>query len=423
MKNFNALLLQQYSNKITKDIALKSRWSQLSNRVEGRAMPVADEMQVPKDVIHYVSSKQKRGDYSVTIPLIEALREDGTGGSIPAKGTEESPNSKSCKSYYNDVRKAIRLEDNSAEYDAISYLNLGGQASQLLSDWFMADDDYSHQRALCLGADRYLTEAEYWAKNKAVTTPPVSVTHHPNIAYRGLTTEITRSSTLATDQGNINTALANMSASTVFDLAAVHSLARFASRFVAPLGWNYGGHVVNWIVLISEYQADQLRSDSTWQTLMQNADDRGDKNRAISGALKPYRGLLLVEDQFSPIWHLSTSKIGATGYEFVTPTGANTVSGIAGIGALNRVVKGAATVATGTCEVARVLGRGAIAVPEIQGMKLVNDSDDYGFFTGICAHKKQGHCRLDFYDGAQNFATRKNIGSGLFFTATPAIQY
>lgn len=423
MKAFNNLLLQQFSNKITKDIALKSRWSKLSNRVEGRAFPVADEMQIPKDVIHYVSSKQKRGDYSVTIPLIEALREDGVGGSIPAKGTEERPNSKSCKSFYNDVRKAVSVENDSAEYDAVSYLNLGGQVTSLLTDWFMADDDYSHQRALCLGADRYLTEADYWSANVSVTSPPLSVSHHPNIVYRGMTTAITRSATFATDQGNINTALANMSPATVFDLAAVHSLARYASRFVSPLGWMYGGQVVNWIVLISEYQADQLRSDTAWQSLMQNADERGDKNRAISGALKPYRGLLLVEDQFSPIWHLSTSETGSTGYEFVTPTGANTVSGIAGIGALNRVVKGAATVATGTCEIARIMGRGAIAVPEVMGMSVVNEKDDYGMFMGVCGHKKQGHSRLDFLDSAGSFSTRKNIGSAIFATATPAIQY
>ena len=423
MKGFTSLMLQQFSKSVTKDIALKSRWGKLSNRVDGLEIPVKDgDFAVPKQCIHSVSKEHKRGDWSVTVPLIEALKEDGVGGSNVARGNEERPNAMSSKTFYNNVRKPITLSTQGVEYNTISYLDIGSQGSSLISDWFVADEDYSHQRALCEGADRYVTETEYWEKNVEQKTAPLSRILHPNIAYRGMTTAPTRSTTFATDLSNIVTALASMSAASVMNLDAVDRMARYAASFVAPLqGFKVGGQEVCWIAYISEYQADQLRSDSNWIDLMKTADVRGNDNSAILGSIGVRRRLLLVEDSFSPCFHLSTTETGSTGFEYVTPTLANTVNATLGLGALNRVVKGAAASATGTCEVARIMGRGAIGVPEAQGMQIVEEKVDYDFATGMCGHKMYGHVRMDFQDSAGT--RKKNIGSALYFTATPTITY
>ena len=92
-----------------------------------------------------------------------------------------------------------------------------------------------------------------------------------------------------------------------------------------------------------------------------------------------------------------------------------------GLGGLNRVVKGAATVKTGTCEVARILGRGAIGMPTPMDLSFTEETRDMGFRSALCGHKMIGRVRLDFVNAAKTLT--KNISSGLFFTSTPSIVY
>lgn len=424
MKGISPLMLQKWSKDSTKDIALRSVWSQLSNRTDGvSAVSQAADFKVPDAVVHAVSKVHTKGDWSVTVPLLQSLVGDGVGGSKIATGTEERPVALSSKTFYNNVRKTVTMGTEGVEFQSVQYLNMAKQRFDLVKDWFAMDDDYACQKAICEGADRYLTDNQFWEDNEEITSAPMSVALHPNIVFRGMTssTAPVRNATFATDVANLATALANMTASTVFDLATVDKIAMYAQGFISPLRWKAGTEAVNWIVLVSRIQADQLRNDSAWNAIMQNAEVRGPENRALSGILGVRHGLLLIEDAFSPIFHLSANDGVPVGFEYVTPTQASTSTAMYGLGGLNRVVKGAATVKTGTCEVARILGRGAIGMPTPMDLSFTEETRDMGFRSALCGHKMIGRVRLDFVNAAKTLT--KNISSGLFFTATPSIVY
>ena len=419
MKGTTDLMRHRWATQKDKDIILGSVWEQLGNRSNPAAeLPKMGEKTVPKDVFHAVAATQTSDEFSLTIPLEESLKGDGVGGMQLLRGTEEDTVARNCKTYYNNVRKAVNMANEGVEFGSTAYIQKAKDKYDLLGEWMAANRDYSAEKAIYERDARYLIDDQFWAGNANQTTAPVARAIHPNIAYLGMNAAPTRSATVGTDLSNIAAALKAMSSASVFNKAALVSAITFGRRFATPLNWKSGAQKINHIVMISEIQAIQLQNDSAWQDLWKGAGERGIDNRAISGVVGgPFMECLVIVNPRQPIFRLNS---GSIGFEYVTPMLGSSFNSLLGLQNLNREAKGAATVQTGTCEVCYVLGAGALGVPNPKKLKYIEEKTDFGHFTALAASEVIGHNRLDFKaaDG-----TYKNISSGLFFTATPAFTY
>lgn len=420
-KDISPVLRKKWATEATSDIVLNSVWEQLGNRsIPGTEIPKDGSKTIPKDVIHAVSASQTKEDYSVIIPLRVALSKDGVGGQMSASGTEEDLIYKTSKSFFNNVRKTINMKNNGVEFNSVSYLQKAKESYDALKEWMAVNRDYSKQMALTEGGDRYLIDNQYWQDNTDLTTAPVTRALHPNIAYRGMSAGFTRSATYATDVANLAAAMASMTVSSMFNKDALVKAINFARAFVTPLvGWKSGNNGISHVIMISEIQAQQLQNDSNWNDLWSSAGERGVTNRAISGVIGgPFMGCLVVVDPRAPIFRLDA---GSIGFEYVTPMLGATFNSLTGLQNLTRIAKGAASVQTGTCEVCRILGAGAIGMPHPMDLTYTTEDRDYKFRTGLAAEEMIGHVRLDYTDSTG--AGKRCPGSALYFTATPAFTY
>ena len=408
------LRLHTWSRDITKDFIAKTIWGQCSNiNVETARLPKDKDNSVPKTIIHYLSTEFKENSFDTTIPLVKSLVKPGVGGAQVAKGTGEIPQTRYTKVYWNRVRKVINANRQGVDIKSQEYLKIAKKQYMLLGDWFKQDEDYAFQRALCEGYDIYLTEPQFWQDYELQNTPPVSKFTHPNICFPGMT----RSTMPILDMDNstyttnVTNSLGNLVIGDVFDMTALEELMDYARGHIIPLSEGD----TQYVVLLSRVQASQLRTDSKFLKTNMAGDKRGEENRAISGVIGTWQGFKFIEDIRSPIFALNGTK---QGFNYVTYENGTTVDRFSGIASLPRAAKG--TGATGTCEVARILGLGAVGVPMLDGSNLSfeEEATDFKEFGEICGRKNTGHCRLDFK--STGGTELENKSSALFFTSTPS---
>jgi hypothetical protein len=160
--------------------------------------------------------------------------------------------------------------------------------------------------------------------------------------------------------------------------------------------------------MLSERQAQQLTTETgagTWRELMTDAGKRGIDNRAISGIIGNYKRTLWLSDERAPIWN--TAAAAPDDYiEFYKIQDER-----------NPVAKTAP--GTGTCELARMTGRGAVGAATIKDLDFVDKDFDYGFSHGLAAQQATGCERMDLINTALSVKPL-NQSSFVYATATPA---
>jgi len=412
-----------WSAKKEKDIRLKSFFEGFSNRTGPLpSIPNAKDHKIPQDVLHYVKTEFQQGTYFVRIPLVEELKEDGKGGMQVALGSGERREALYTDCYWNTSRKVANVDARGVENNSTKYLQINKEAASAIHDWFSGDRDYSIQTALIEAGDRYLTDSQYWAENQELKTAPVKKIIHPNIAFTSMTPgALTRSLNYDTyNYANDMTALVNalsmLTPDHVFNLDALDAAIDYAASRIAPLSWEAeGGQKIEYVILISPRQARQLKRDQEWKDVMASAEVRGPKNRAISGIIGTRTGALVVEDSRSPVLSLDNKA-----FRYMTVKEANTMDNFYGLGALQRTVKGPSGSATGTMEIARILGRGAIGIPKVSDVQYEQEDTDFKMREELCGELNIGHNRMDF-KGLEG--RMKNISSALYFTSTPTITF
>ena len=414
------LMLQTWSREITKSFIASSVWGQFSNINDNtKKVPKDTESKVPKTAIHFVSSEFKENAFKCTIPLLKSLVKPGVGGRQTAKGTGEKPETRYSDIFWNRVRKVINSDREGVDIKSVEYLKLAKKHYDLLGDWFKQDEDYSFQRAICEGADIYLTDNQFWEEYEVTNTAPVKALIHPNAVFPGMTRSSMPELSLAnaTYKSNLVNSLSGLSSSDAFGYEALCHLMEYARSHIKPI---QSGDT-QYIVLLSHVQAAQLRKDPEFIAINMGADNRGESNRVLSGVIGTWQGFKFIEDLRSPIFHLDGAwDEKAPGFEYVTYKTGTKIDRFSGIASLERKAKGAVASATGTCEVARILGNGAIGVPLVNGHNLTfkDEPTDFGDFGEICGRKNTGHCRLDFKSG--NGKILENESSALYFTSTPS---
>lgn len=405
---------QKGINKLVKE----SNFFNLSTYTDTTTTPAnpKDFKKVPTACMMTVGDSLETGKTSVTIPWFDELKSSYRGGIQKEEGSEEERSLKPFTAYYNVWRKSTPVSDESVDGDAQEYWDLAAKASDALFTYFGKYFDYAAHRALCEGANDLLTEAAYWT-GPTFTSAPVSKAIHPRVLVTGNTDFVTWNNTTATYCASINTAAGALSATSGMTIAKVFEISQIASRRVRPLKWNYKGQEVNWILLVSPIQGYQIGQDSTAITGLidrsRQADERGMDNRALTGVIGCWGGVLVVVDNYAPVYDHSLA--AGSRFDYFQPDYSVNADP-------TRVAHGAGA-ATGTCEIAQLLGDKALVNAFPMLPKIVKKtSTDYDFTKDMAIMAKIGVQRPDFR-ASTDTTIPTNETSFLYITATPSTMY
>lgn len=400
----------------------RSVWSQLSNRMhQSDPIPNVYGMdEVPDAVILDVSDKFTQGNWKTTLPWVGKIAAKMLYGRARAKGNERNLEMKFRDIYYNNQRQTVNTGERTVDGREADFYKYGKEAVAALTDNRVEQMDFDLQRTIIEGSPEHLTLSTAWT-GPSHASAAMSRKFHPNFYANGASSAVTYSTTLNTHEGNIQTAADALTTSqNAFDLDAVESIAELAHETIIPLGWRTKGELINYVCLISPYQARDLRRDSEWKELFAAADVRGDLNRAISGVFGVYRNVLWIVDERSPIWNTGGSANAYVCYKTPACTKAIPFQNAAEA-TISRSGKTAAS--SGTVEMARLLGKRAIGRTMPLKNRLVRDSDDYDFFHGAACDWAWGAARLDYDIHTPTSTSYVNDSSFVYMTATPDVVF
>lgn len=470
-------------NEFHKQQITDSLWDQLSNRVRpGQSLPNGGPgTKIPKTVLMQVSYAASEGRISTIVPSLDKVGGDAVSGLQPLLGTGKTPRLRNFEVFYNLHRYAMKLKDGSVEGDMTEFYNIMAQKGNLFSDFGVEYKDLQYNVSLMEGADRKLTETEFWA-GQVLPNAPVVKTLHPNIYLRtksgkaldaflalgtnvsanipahvntaigalpgAPSTAVTPAAFLAAQgwqsrafqlayAGYLETLAVGASgldiASAKFDRLLLNAISTEAYRTLAPLGWSYAGKKVDYIVKISPMQAMQLEQDSSaqgWYDAVKAADQQmGEDSRILTGIFGVYRGLALLVDQRNPIvdftGNVAATALDGTNNGFIkywTPDSKT----------LARTTKTAAAT-QGSLECAQVLGRQTLAQVNVSDWSFTQEELDHGMSIEYGMNAKFGNRRVEF-----NYADETTLNSDgfvvstkipenwqsmLVLTATPAVTF
>ena len=425
------LRVRGWQRNMHKQLILESVWEQFSNRTAPTTqLPNGQAMKTPADVVHRVSDQFRPGVQFTTIPSTDKLKQKGKGGSQSALGTGEKVKLRYSRVYYNVQRKVVTFADGSVDGDLVSAYNIADQRVNLLTDYFKELSDYNYTRAIIEGADEYLTEDEYWTGDN-ITSAPIGKIMHPKVTFAGATSFVAHAGVYATDIAKVKTDVnalyltAAVNAGTYkFTKTQLDKLIRMAARRVMPLSWNMngGGGKVKFIIMISANQSQELSADTSsggWFDTMKNAGERGIKNRAISGIFGYYKESLIIVNERQPLFDTKTATAANDIMQYVKPWNDSGSTDDIYSGD-NRVPK-VKTTDDGTCEIAIVLGKGAIGAAEVKKLKFHTEETDFKFNKEYESRRSEGCQRLDFGTAALSAFDDANLttwGSLIFLTPT-----
>jgi hypothetical protein len=363
-------------------------------------------------VVQWVTDSFAKGIQKTTIPFLQKLQDLGQGGWQKVEGNEETPQMRFKTISYNLQRKGLAVVDESVEGDMTEYYSIASHKIQLLTDYFSELTDYNFQRALLRGADEYLTDAQYW-NGQTLTTAPVTESYHPNFLVNGGSAPVTYNATDATYGASIQAAVDALTGANNFDLAAADSIVFQADYSqgikLQKLAWKSGANSVQYVNMLSERQAQELTTQTgsgTWRELMTDAGKRGIDNRAISGVIGVYKRTLWLSDERAPIWDTTTATSNTDRIQFYKIQD-------------GRAPIAKASTGTGTVEMSRMMGKGAIGAAIIKDLDFVEKDFDYGFSQGLAAQQATGCERMDLVNTALT-AKPLNQSSFVYATATPS---
>ena len=223
----------------------------------------------------YEDLSKKNGD-RVRIPLRLPLTGAGRIGDEKLEGFEETTQHRYCDITLNQLRHATILEGRFAE--KITELPLRQESSEQLSDWI---SDYMDLAwfAMLTGTDHpFIKQA---TDKFPFTIEPPSANRTMFAGGKTLESQITANDKFTTD---------------------IISAAKLKARedpYTAIRPVKVDGHDT-YVMLISPYQARDLKADPKWIEAQQHANIRGEKNPIFSGSIGIYDGIVIHEHERVP---------------------------------------------------------------------------------------------------------------------------
>lgn len=407
--------VESWKRKTIKQHLLSSIWDQLSNRSSyTQTVPHSKEKTMPDTVVNKVSDSFNEGTYQTTCLWVGRPQFKPVAGPNKAEGKERKLTTKHKTIHYNVQRFPIAMNDRSVGGDTTKFYKLAEKTADIVKDLFVESTDYDHERALCLGADEWLTDSSYWedSENGSEITTPVTMTFHPNMYCEATSAKVTWSPTFLTSETNLSAALDDMASTHVFGLGALDRIHLLLTRTIAPLGGFSGNSEVKWILKLSDAQWFQLTASvaaGSFRDLLKYTEKGFD--RMLDGHVGVYKNMLIIVSQRNPIFDVATGDTGGTvqsGFQFVTSAGDERV----------RTQTTGAGTADGTAEIATGLGVGSIALAEIEEIDYVRKGFDYDFSEGMCGTRARGTERMDLDTTQAPTSGRINESSLQYYTAT-----
>jgi len=407
--------VQSWIRKTIKQKINASTWDQLSNRYEfSQTVPKSGMSTVPKEVVHKITDELKMGQFSVTMLAIRKTGAAVIGGSNSAEGKESKPTTKIFSAYFTNQRVPKSLPDMSVSGDMSEFYGIAQATIDMIGNDFVEQTDYDCQRAMIDGCDEFLDSATAWQSSEygSAINAPQTKTLHPNTYWYAAATGLTKNTwdaTYATANTNLATAVdAGIAVTDTFNTKVADQIHLLATRNIIPMGGLGGKSEVNYVLKISDAQWYDWTTDTTasvgWRDLMKYTETG--MERLFNGFVGVYKSMMVIVDQRSPVYDVSSSTVGA--WQYQTPLADNRVRAVT---ASN----------DGTRECFMLMGRGALAMADVMEMDLVRKSRDYEFVKSICGHRKRGTQRLDLDATVAPTSARVNESSLIGLTATSAI--
>lgn len=407
----SAARVQSWKRKTIRQHLLSCFWDQLSNRTSHtQTVPGSKQKIPPTTVVHKVSDEFDEGTMQTTCLWVGKPNFKPIAGPNKAEGKERKLSSKFKTIHYNVQRFPITLNDRSVGGDTTKYYNMAERGADTIKDLFVESTDYDMERSLCEGCDEWLSESSYWEGSEygsEITTPCTKVVH-PNIYVDGTASKVTWSETYATAMASLSTAAGGLASTNIFTIGVMDKIHLYATRTIAPLDGLNGNSEVKWVLKISDGQWYQLTSDTTsgtsWKDLLKYTEKGFPM--MMSGHVGVYKNMLILVSQRSAIFKCDAS----SGEEFQYYTSA-------GDGRTRTQTTNAST-EDGTCEIAALMGLGAIGMAEIEEVDYEKKGFDYDFSQGMCGTRSRGCERMDLDTTQTPTSGRINESSFLYLTAS-----
>ncbi len=411
--------VQSWIRKTIKQKLLSSTWDQLSNRYEyDTPTPKSGENMVPQSVVHKVTDDLKMGQFAVTLLAIRKTGAAVIGGANSAEGKESKPTTKIVSVFFTNQRVPKSLPDMSVMGGLGEFYGIAEATIDMVGDDFVEQTDYDSQRAMVDGCDEFLDSTSAWEDSEygSEINAPATKCLHPNTYWYNADSGLTKntwSATYSTANTNLATAVdaaSAMDSADFFSTKTADAIHLKAARTIVSLGGLGGGKAgneVKWVLKISDAQWYDWTTDTTtsvgWRELMKYTE--GGFDRLFNGYVGVYKNMMIIVDQRSPLYNVASSTVGSL--QYITPLSDGRT----------RVAK---TDNAGTCEIAMLMGRGALGLADVMEMDLVKKSRDYEFVKSICGHRKRGTLRLDLDATVAPTSARVNESSFLVLTSTMA---
>lgn len=300
------------SEKMHRAVWQKGKWSPflgnvIPNQKEYDDAPVYGgnpQMSATGNVIELLQDFKHKGGIEMDIPVKYPLTALATYGEKTLKGNEEIYKMGYKKTIINQVRHAVKFQDNKMSKQIVQspemQKQLFSKASADLTDYFSRWINFQPYYALF----------ENYSQNITATTPnggmAKSVIHHPNL-YVANVGKI--AGVPYTTAGAVNTAYATAMATALngltgatgekMSVAVLENAIYFASLCKIPKVKTPKGE--RYIIFIDASQAMQLRKDTNFKSEWAEAGDRGVANPVLSGLIEiDYLGCLIIVDHTKP---------------------------------------------------------------------------------------------------------------------------
>jgi N4-gp56 family major capsid protein len=338
--------------------------------------------------IEMLTNFQSEGSDTMDIVLKYPLTEAGVLGDAQILGTEEVRKIAYKKIRIAEISKGVKIKDAPSSEQVLKKPEiqkaLMDSAQADLKDWF--------QRWIGFGIyDGFLKGASENVRSHF----GLSVVSHPNfvVAGSGL---VTFSSTPATYEGNVATALGGLSdtASDRMTVKAIKAVAKYASEKKIQKFQGY------WHLVLHPDQIYQLKADSEYVNAVQYGQLRGDENPLFTGFVGAIDGVKIYEDENIPGVAVDTIPVYGNTNPLANPR-----------------------YSTGNLRLGILYGASAIAIGQANPLRFENEDYDYSRKKTEAGMMTVGIERADIFDTDGMFGTagfKENTSSLVLATYSPA---
>jgi len=408
-----AARVQAWRKKLIPQHLLSSVWDQFSNQFTANTpIPKQSSRPVPSAVVMKVTDDFRNGSYRTTMISLRQGAVTVVGGPNPAAGRENRNTMLEVGLFYNVQRIPQIMTDESVEGDVGEFYRIAEQAAGMVTNAFVKENDYDHQRATIEGADIFLTDPAYWQDSEKGSNidNPLDEVLHPNIWLwlGGSLVKNTWSATNATAMSNLEAAFDGMGSTDTFSITLLDAIQLIAARQINALPGMQGEKEVKWVLKISDTQWYQMMSSAAAGSVQDRFKYTDSTiGEVVTGYMGVYKNMMVVVDQRAPLINLASNVVN---FQYITPQGDDRIPVVP-------------TGTVGTGEIAMLYGNGALGMAVKEELNFENKlSEDYGFEQSLCGVKKQGVRRIDLDQTDAATSARVNETSFLVITASSITQ-